>query len=103
MNQISSNRLDSDGNLSSKTIYLYNNLNLCDTSLNITMPTVQMTTYKYDSNNHKTEEKIFDINGRVRKTISFNYEYDEQKNWIYKIMYVNSVPTIIVEREIIYY
>lgn len=58
-------------------------------------------TYKYNANNDCIEERGNISRKNYRKT--FEYTYDQHNNWTQKVEYIDGKPSIITEREIIYY
>lgn len=58
---------------------------------------------KYDENNNLIERYFYDNKGKVYLTYEYKYKYDEAKNWIQKIEYIDKKPVWIEEREIEYY
>ncbi|HJY12203.1 MAG TPA: hypothetical protein VJ304_05405 [Flavobacterium sp.] len=59
--------------------------------------------YKYDDNGNEIESISYNSKGRLIEKWSYEYEFDRNKNWIRKILFINGVPTEITEREIEYF
>jgi YD repeat-containing protein len=96
-----------DGSLQLNTICIYK----YDKNGNITDKTYKngkgeissWKTYKYNENEFVQEIISFDNFRETNNKEFFKYEYDNNKNWIKKIIYFNDKPQFIEEREIIYY
>ncbi len=59
--------------------------------------------YKYDENNNQIEESRKYKDGDISLIEKINYTYDQNGNWIKKIIFDGHKPTTLIEREIKYY
>jgi YD repeat-containing protein len=61
--------------------------------------------YYFDKNSNLIREKSFWDNGDeiIYSNINYEYELDENKNWIQMIKYEDGIPTMLTKREIEYY
>nr|MBP6721583.1 RHS repeat protein [Bacteroidia bacterium] len=59
-------------------------------------------TYEYDNGN-MVSECDYGPNGILELKRTFKYEFDEKGNWIRKTIFINQIPSFIVERELEYY
>ena len=57
----------------------------------------------YDNMRNIIKSKSYSSDGTLYNYVKNEYEYDDQGNWIKRIGYSNSIPTVIDEREIKYY
>ncbi len=46
---------------------------------------------KYDENRNITEENLFDNNGKLKTNNRIIYQYDENKNWVKRTQYANTI------------
>lgn len=58
--------------------------------------------YTYDDKNNIMEIKIF-YDGHLEKKVNNTFQYDENGNWVKKVVFKNDIPQHIVKREIIYF
>jgi hypothetical protein len=78
-NRIETNAYDSNGNLESKG------------------------TWTYDKYNNPIQNNWFNKKGVLSSAYRYEYEYDQQGNWIKKIEFEKNVPQKVILREIIYF
>ncbi len=94
-----------DGTLNARYTYKYDiNGNLIEDDI-LLMPeskSFKRNTYKYDDRKSLTEKKFFDV-GELDYTLSYQYEYDSNGNWIKVTYSENGTPRIIISRVIEYF
>ncbi len=61
-----------------------------------------VTSYTYNANNDVLTEKQY-LHGKITSTVSYQYDYDANANWIKMIVFLNDQPHCIHLREISYY
>lgn len=59
--------------------------------------------YSYDFQQNLIEETEYNSENKENFKYSYQYEYDNKRNWIRKIILKNNIPETIIERKIIYY
>jgi hypothetical protein len=106
-NQIEKNQNEQDalGNINTKFIYRYDvNGNIIEINSNSYFDFAKRT-FKYDSSGNITEQNYYNKDGSLNLTLTHKYDYifDNQKNWIKKIIYTNKIPANIVDRDIKYF
>lgn len=57
----------------------------------------------YDNKGNEIEAIFYDEYEVITSHYTYEYEFDEQKNWIKKIEFKNQTPTYLLEREIVYF
>lgn len=130
-NKVEENKYNSDGILKTKYIFKYDNKGYLlekNTFYSEGLETITKYDYQFDDIRNKIISKnylyenysykvvdIFDKSGNEVETIfydeyevitshyTYEYEFDEQKNWIKKIEFKNQTPTYLLEREIVYF
>jgi len=63
----------------------------------------QNIVYKYDDNGNLTAKNVFDRDGKIVCQCTYQYEFDNNGNWIKRIERFFSSPVKITERTIEYY
>ncbi|MDP2238158.1 MAG: hypothetical protein Q8J88_17150 [Bacteroidales bacterium] len=58
--------------------------------------------YSYDKSGYPSQEVHLLADGKIQRTMHFTYKWDQQGNWVQKVIFENDLPTQIVEREIVY-
>ena len=104
-NRIEKSKYKSDGNLRYKYIYKYDEEgNSIETSKYKSNESLDFKfTNKFDENGNKIESNKFNSEGSLKSEWNYEYQYDEQGNWIKKVGFENGTPTYIREREFEYY
>ena len=104
-NKIEENIYKSDGSLDYKDTYEYDNkgnkieFNEYDSDGSL----LWKFRLEYDNIGNIIESIEYDSDGIVESEGSFEFEYDENLNWVKKIEHKNTIPNKIIEREIEYY
>jgi len=60
-------------------------------------------TYKYNDKGNPIEMIVYNSDGRLDIKRTYEYEYDNESNWILQIIFDDKIPQYILEREIEYY
>ena len=104
-NRIESNGYNSDGSLKSKFIDKYddNGNKIEYIRYNSDGFLDWKSISKYDDKGNRIESIEDNSNGSLNYTLSYDYEFDKNNNWINRIYYENKIPKTIVERTIEYY
>lgn len=63
----------------------------------------QKTNYKYDNYGNVIEERTTYPKYKYTSTVTYKYEFDDNNNWIKRIVYLDKKPISITERTIEYY
>lgn len=64
----------------------------------------QKFVYEYNESGHISRETKYHSDGSIEGEIkTFEYQLDNQGNWIHKVQFNNNLPYLITEREIQYY
>lgn len=90
------------GELTLRIEYEYNNKGLISSTKRDAVFFKSDQNIEYNENNDESKRKIKN-NLSGEKEFVYQYLYDEKKNWIKKVIYLNNEPLILLERKIIYF
>jgi hypothetical protein len=91
--------------LNKKSIYKYDNNGnkIEENTYNFNDSLIEESIYEFDENRNLIKLKRYDYEEGLDLSKTYRYEYDNNKNWINKIVFHKEVPKYILEREIEYY
>ncbi len=97
--------LDTDSNVLFQFFYEYDkNGNKTYYKENYVMFSLNAETfYKYSKKGNLIEKEKYNYKKLIISKQSYSYKYDKHDNWIFKIVYENTIPISIFERKIEYY
>lgn len=101
-NVIEKNGYEADGSIRFKFLFHYDDKGNKIEDSYITSDYTTNSTFKFDNKGNVIEE-LESINKSESIKNKYTYEYDEKDNWIKKVVYKNLTPTVMLERDIVYY